>query len=96
MVRKKTVRLQVASPQAQGVVLPVAKALFPVHIFVGQVQTADVAGHAVDDGDLPVVPVVLVDGQDGHQGWKTRHRIPRACKISGYFTGKVAAEPTPS
>ena len=63
-------------PQAQGVVLPVAKALFSVHVFVGQVQTADVAGHAVDDGDLPVVPVVLVDGQDGHQGLENAAQDP--------------------
>ena len=75
-------------PQAQGVVLPVAKALLPVHILVGQVQAADEARHPVDDAQLPVVPVVLVDGQQGQQGLKHPAENAPAVELVGIVGGQ--------
>ena len=51
--------------QQDGAVLPVAEAGLLVDILVGQVDAAGEGGVAVDDAELPVIPVVHADGDDG-------------------------------
>ena len=56
--------------QHHGGVLPVAVFFNGVDILVGQVDAAGEGNLAVDGDDLPMIPVVLLEGQQGAEGVK--------------------------
>ena len=56
------------APEHNGTVPPVAVFLHGVDILVRQIDAAGEGHLSVDDGDLPVIPVVLFDRQEGLEG----------------------------
>ena len=53
--------------QPDGSILPMAEAWLDVDIFVGHVDPSGEGHLAVDDHILSMVPVVLAQGEQGHQ-----------------------------
>ena len=58
------------SPQEDGGILPVAEALLAVDVLIRQIYAAGEGHLAVDDQDFPVIPVVIVGGEEGLDGGK--------------------------
>ena len=70
-------------------VLPVAEPLLPVDVLIPQIDASRKAHPAVNDADLPVVPVVLHGGQKGLDG--VHHLAPDALSLQllGIVVGQV-------
>ena len=70
------------APEADGGILPMAKAGAAVNVFIGQIYPAGEGGMAVNDRDLPVIPVVIVGGYKGCHGGK--HLAPDAQGLESF------------
>ncbi len=75
--------------QTDGRVLPVAEGMGGVDVFVRQIDAAGIGDAAVDDGDLPVIPVIIVGGKKGLDGGKHPALEPKILQVVAVIPGDL-------